>query len=302
MTKPSRIWKLAWSVLRPFMLICFFASAGLAQQSGVLERAAQYEPFIYEVGSRYDVDWRLLWTIGYLETKFRPGLRSPVGARGMMQFMPATARAYGLADPYDPWGSIEAAARYVRSLKARFERADLVLASYNAGDLTVEAYLTGRAIRLENGKVINPRGLRTNGVPPYRETMNYVAEGMRVMAALRERKANVKNLLAGVVSEEPVPRRGLIRASLYFVEGDLTAGERLEPSSTKFSVSGGQKIPAWLRPTAETSRAATEKARARDSGGSGAQEKPAREQSGAASRKSPTRSLYLVNNHEPSGD
>jgi hypothetical protein len=97
-----------------------------------------------------------------------------------MQFIPATASRFGLTDPYEPNASIYAAARYVRYLENLFNgRLESVLAAYNAGEGTVLAYLHGRTIR-SKGKLINPSGRRTTGgVPPYRETINYVSQGVK---------------------------------------------------------------------------------------------------------------------------
>jgi Transglycosylase SLT domain len=93
-----------------------------------------------------------------------------------MQFMPETAARYGLKNPYDPQAAIDAAAHYLRDLLVRFNgRSDLALAAYNAGEGTVESFQTGRPLRLTNGKIINPRGLITGGLPPYSETRNYVS-------------------------------------------------------------------------------------------------------------------------------
>ena len=100
-----------------------------------------------------------------------------------MQFMPDTARRYGLQDPHDPRAAIDAGARYLRDLLFRFNgRLDLALAAYNAGEGTVESYLTGRPFRLTGGKMINPRGLVTGGLPPYAETRTYVNSILRLFA------------------------------------------------------------------------------------------------------------------------
>jgi hypothetical protein len=144
-------------------------------------RAALYEPHIRAAAARHGVDPRVLWTIAFLETRFQPNQISPKGARGLMQFMPGTAATYNLTDPFDPASAIDAAARYVRDLSRRFSnRLDLVLAGYNAGEGSVEAYMRGVSLRLPDGRVINPRGARTGGVPPYTETRNYVAHGIAV--------------------------------------------------------------------------------------------------------------------------
>lgn len=152
---------------------------------GWRERAARYEPYIHIAARKYAVDARLLWTIAFLETGFRPEMISPKGARRMMQFMPETARRYGLINPHDPADSIDAAARYVRDLALRFgNRFDLILASYNAGEAAVDAYLKGYALRLTNNRVINPRGIKLGGIPPYAETRSYVARGLEIVRLL----------------------------------------------------------------------------------------------------------------------
>jgi soluble lytic murein transglycosylase-like protein len=138
--------------------------------SAALSRAVRYHRAIRAAAMRNSVDPRLLWTIGYLESRFQPGVISPKGARGMMQFIPATGRRYGLLTPrdlHDPVQSIDAAARYLKDLNKMFAgRIDLVLAGYNAG---------------ENG-VINSR----YRVPPYRETRSYVARGLSVFKRISE--------------------------------------------------------------------------------------------------------------------
>lgn len=175
------------------------------------ERARRVEPVILEAAKLYGVDPRALWTIAYLETRFRPELVSPKGARGMMQFMPATATRFGLNNPHHTVAAIHAAARYVRFLAARFDnRLDLVLAGYNAGEGAVEAYLRGVALRTSEGRVINPNRLRTSGIPPYTETRNYVARGVAVARA--------------------------VAASNIFSTADLTANNRsLQMPSTEVS-------------------------------------------------------------------
>ena len=153
------------------------------QSSQMRERARVYEPFIAAAARKYGVDPRVLWTIAYLETRFRTELVSPKNARGLMQFIPGTARRFNLTNPHDGPAAIEAAAKYVQELTAKYgNRLDLVLASYNAGEGAVDCYLTGRTLRLDGGKVINPRGIKTSGVPPYVETISYVKRGVLVLS------------------------------------------------------------------------------------------------------------------------
>lgn len=150
------------------------------------QRALVFEPTILRIALEEQVDPHLLWTIGFLETRFRPWLRSPVGAEGLMQFMPATAARFNLVNPYQPEPAIRAAARYVRFLSNRFGgRIDSILAGYNAGEGAVDAFLWGKPVR-SGKKIINGRGIKTvGGVPPYRETISYVARGLIVYRLLQ---------------------------------------------------------------------------------------------------------------------
>lgn len=147
----------------------------------VLSRAGLFEKEIADAARKEGVDPHVLWTIAYNETRFRPWLTSPKNAQGLMQFIPATASRFGLADPYEPKSSIHAAARYVKYLGRLFDgRVESILAGYNSGEGTVLAYLHGRSLS-GRGKQINAGRRRTpGGVPPYRETTNYVANGMRI--------------------------------------------------------------------------------------------------------------------------
>ena len=88
------------------------------------------------------------------ESGFDPGAVSPVGAQGIAQFMPATARGLGLSDPFDPALAIPAAARLLSGHVRAFGSVPLALAAYNAGPGAVQRY---------------------GGIPPYRETQAYVA-------------------------------------------------------------------------------------------------------------------------------
>ena len=147
----------------------------------VFSRARLFEPTIEKAARNERVDPLILWTIAYNETRFRPWLTSPKNAQGLMQFMPATAARFGLANPYEPSSSLLAAAKYVKYLGRLFdEKLESVLAAYNAGEGTVSAYLYGRDLRA-NGKVINASRRRTvNGVPPYKETIGYVTQGVEI--------------------------------------------------------------------------------------------------------------------------
>lgn len=174
-------------VITLFILLMLFRVDVQGQDSleKLRNRARSFEPIITAAATRYGVDANLLWTIAYLESRFDPKAVSYKDGRpcafGLMQFVPATAQQYGLTNPHNPREAVDAAARYVRDLLKRFDgRGDLVLAAYNAGEGTVEAYRDGKRLVLKAGKVVNPSAIRTGGIPPYAETQFYVARGRLV--------------------------------------------------------------------------------------------------------------------------
>jgi len=188
--------KLIYSIVVLLML----AVAGNAQQStdresSLQERALRLEPFIEDSSKRYGIDPQLLRALCFLESRFRLDVVSPKGARGPMQFMPATANKYGLLNPHDPKSAIDAAARYLRDLLRKFNgRTDLAIAAYNAGEGTVEAFLTGKSIRLADGKIINPGNSRTGGIPPYPETKQYVRSALTLLA-IKPEQSRIKSFV-----------------------------------------------------------------------------------------------------------
>ena len=138
-----------------------------------------------------------------------------------MQFMPATAVAYGLQNPHDPRAAIDAAAHYLRDLLRKFGgRVDLALAAYNAGEGTVESFQTGRPLVLASRKIINPHRLITGGMPPYRETQQYV-------------KSAIVLLMNGPYPAAPrVPSVSQVKGSSQRPRGDQNNRSK-SPSSTR---------------------------------------------------------------------
>jgi soluble lytic murein transglycosylase-like protein len=160
------------------------------------ERAKLVEPLIVESAMRYGIDPRILRAVCFAESRYRANAISPKGALGLMQFMPDTAAQYGLRNPFDPRAAIDAGARYLRDLLVRFNgRVDLAVAAYNAGEGAVQSFLSGKPLILRTGKVINPRGLITGGVPPYPETQNYVRA---IVSPLMNERASVLNRAVSV--------------------------------------------------------------------------------------------------------
>jgi hypothetical protein len=100
---------------------------------------ARFAPLIIRAAQRWGVSAQLLAAQLYAESGFNPFARSPAGAEGIAQFMPGTAQAMGLLDPFDPGAAIGAQAHLMRDLLGRFGSVPLALAAYNAGPGAVAA-------------------------------------------------------------------------------------------------------------------------------------------------------------------
>jgi len=100
---------------------------------------AQYAPMLTRAAQRWNVSATLLAAQLYAESTFNPFARSRAGALGIAQFMPATAQAMGLDDPFDPAQAIDAQAHLMRDLLRQFGSVPLALAAYNAGPGAVSA-------------------------------------------------------------------------------------------------------------------------------------------------------------------
>ena len=98
---------------------------------------ARFAPAISRAAQRWSVAGTLLAAQLYKESGFNPFARSPAGAQGIAQFMPGTARAYGLANPFDADRAIDAQAHLMRDLLRQFGDVRLALAAYNAGPAPV---------------------------------------------------------------------------------------------------------------------------------------------------------------------
>ena len=91
------------------------------------------EPMIAAAAQRWNVSGTLLAAQLYAESNFNPFAQSGAGALGIAQFMPGTARSYGLGDPFDPASAIDAQGHLMRDLLRQFGSVPLALAAYNAG-------------------------------------------------------------------------------------------------------------------------------------------------------------------------
>jgi soluble lytic murein transglycosylase-like protein len=133
-----------------------------AASRGPLLRDSVYGELITAAADTHGVDPILVQALIQVESNYQPRAKSHKGAMGLMQLMPATAREYRVRNAYDPKANIDAG---VRKLKVLIDKwgVDLALAAYNAGEGAV---------------------MRFNGIPPYRETQNYVSRILAI-AGLR---------------------------------------------------------------------------------------------------------------------
>jgi soluble lytic murein transglycosylase-like protein len=114
-----------------------------------------YEPLIRQHATQRGVRADLVRAVIQVESAFNPRAVSPKGAMGLMQLMPATAKRFGVIDPFNPAENIRAGVSYLRQLLERYDHNEqLALAAYNAGPGAVDKY--------------------GSKVPPYKETQNYV--------------------------------------------------------------------------------------------------------------------------------
>lgn len=139
---------------------------------------------------------KLFTTLVHRESGFEPRAVSPVGARGLGQLMPSTARALGVKDSFAPDENLVGAATYLTDMLDKFGSPELALAAYNAGPGAVEKY---------------------RGIPPYRETRQYVADifyeilrephplYVTARVAQPDEQPNVDVLLTALAVEETAP-------------------------------------------------------------------------------------------------
>lgn len=130
--------------------------------------AGPFGDLIFEVASRYSLNPHFLAAVVRVESSFNPRALSRKGACGLMQLLPETARRFGVRrkDLFDPAKNLDAGARYLKWLANRFgEDPVRVLAAYNAGEGAVQRY---------------------GGVPPYKETRNYVDRIFSLLGLSRE--------------------------------------------------------------------------------------------------------------------
>lgn len=141
-----------------------------------------YDHLIRSAAARHGVDPALVKAVVHTESAFNPSARSPVGAMGLMQLMPGTARDMGVSNAWDPAQNIEGGVKYLAWLKRQFSNLDYVIAAYNAGHGNVKKY---------------------GGIPPFRETQNYVKSVKNRYQTLYRHDAS---LMAGYPTQQALPQ------------------------------------------------------------------------------------------------
>jgi hypothetical protein len=162
-------------------------SAGRAPQSALPALPDTiYDPYIERVAREHGLSPALIKSVALVESGFDPHAVSRAGAQGLMQLMPATADQYGVTDAFDPMANLDAGAQHLRMLLDRYGGdLTLALAAYNAGEGAVR---------------------RHNGVPRYRETVDYVR---KVHEKLGRRPSGLPAEKAARAPQRPIHRKVL---------------------------------------------------------------------------------------------
>lgn len=126
----------------------------LKARPSLVNREDLYLPFIEDAAGRYQISPDLVKAMIKVESNFDPNAVSSKGCKGLMQLHSDTAKRFGVKDIFDPGQNIEGGVKFMRFLLDQFKNdLSLALAGYNAGENAVTRY---------------------NGIPPYRETQDYV--------------------------------------------------------------------------------------------------------------------------------
>jgi len=150
---------------------------------------AEITRLVIEASQRHNVDAGFAVAVVTAESRLDRLRNSPKGARGPMQLMPATAERFGVTEICDPEENIDGGVRYLRELTDEFRNPLLVAAAYNAGEGRVR----------EHG-----------GIPPFKETIGYVAEVLNIQMGLEGGGATASEPHDAADEQRSTPARGVI--------------------------------------------------------------------------------------------
>ena len=187
-----------------------------ASPLSIERKAAAHAGVISQAARQYSIDRELIQAVIAVESCFNQRAVSPAGAQGLMQLMPVTAERFGVSDSFNAKQNILAGARYLQWLLKRFNgNLRYAVAGYNAGEGRIDQY---------------------GGIPPFKETQNYVKHVIAIYSRLAPEKA-------------VTPKNTIANGTVYFPYAPLK-----KPANTSNQANAGQSRvtqvyqPAPLKP------------------------------------------------------
>ena len=188
-----------------------------ASPLSIERKSAAHAGIISQAARQYGIDRELIQAVIAVESCFNQRAVSPAGAQGLMQLMPATAERFGVSDSFNAKQNILAGSRYLQWLLKLFSgNLRYAVAGYNAGEGRIDQY---------------------GGIPPYKETQNYVKHVIAIYSRLAPEKA-------------VTPRNTIANGTVYFPYAPLKKSTNNNKQTKRYATQAVVK-PAPLRPLTE---------------------------------------------------